>query len=424
MSKKSRLQAACAATLVFAILAWLVYEVGSEVTRRSTATAARELIGASKYDEAGPSLASWLEREPDSAEAHFLAARRAFGLARFEMGIADLDAAAKLGYSPSAIARERGIILARLGRLSEAEPILRSLFQARANDRSADPELDEALAKCYLENFRLRAAEEVVDRWVADAPDDPKARYWRADLNRRKTGFNLNSVISDYERVLQLDHDYEQARIPLAELYLKAHRNSDAEREYVTYLKNHPDDVEASVGMGQVAAANGRDDRAIEYLDHAMNLAPKDYRPIFERGKLESRRGQFARALEFFDKAIGLDSVEPEIRYQRSLVLSAMGRTDDARKDQELSNRLRKQKEDLDELLEGLLRYPADTERQIQAARWFFEHGHPDEGVRWAEKILREHPAQVETNRLMADHYEKLGNRGLANFYRMQAGEH
>lgn len=84
--------------------------------------------------------------------------------------------------------------------------------------------------------------------------------------------------------------------------------------------------------------------------------------------------------------------------------------------------RLRKEQEGLDKLLEGLRKSPADTDLQFRTARWFFEHGHPDHGLRWAEKVLREHPHHVETSRLLADHYEKQGNRGLANFYRMEAG--
>jgi tetratricopeptide (TPR) repeat protein len=424
MSTLARSQMACVAGLVLILLAWLANGVLNDFARRSSASVARELIRAGKFDEAGPALAKWLEWAPDSAEGRFLAARRALALNRLDLGLAELDAASKLGYSRDAIDRERGILFARLGRLSDAEPILRRLFYARAKASPADRALDEALAKCYIENFQLRAAEEVVKRWVLDAPDDPKARYWLADLTRRTTEFDLRSLISDYERVLELDSGYDQARIPLAELYLKAHRNSDAEREYLTYLKRHPEDLEACLGMGQVAATDGRDDLAIDYLNRAMMLAPKDHRPAVERGKLDSRRRRFASALAFFDKAIELDSVDPDIRYQRSVVLSAMGRTDDARKEQEVMSRLRKEKEDLDKLLEGLLRFPADTERQVQAARWFFEHGHPEEGARWAEKILREHPGQVEMNRLLAGHYEKQGKRGLANFYRMQAGGH
>jgi tetratricopeptide (TPR) repeat protein len=422
MSWLARTQVVCGLILVLTTLALLFTRGFVEFERRANAKSARELISAGKFEEAGRPLTNWLKTEPDSAEARFLAARRAFGLQRFDVGIIELDAAQKLGYPQNSVARERGIILAMLGRLTEAEPILRPLFQARAGDHSVDPDLDEALAKCYIENFQLRAAEDVVNRWIIDAPTSAKANYWKADLKRRKSGVELPALIRDFEHVLELDGNHDRARIALAELYLKVHRNADAEREYVAYQQRHPDNIDAWLGLGQIAAENGQIARAIELLDRATALAPNDSRPLVARGKIESRRGSLELALKFLDKAVVVDNIEPEVRYQRSLILSRLGRTDDARKEQDETSRLRKEKEELDELLQGLLTFPADTERQIRASRWFFDHGHPEEGARWAEKILREHAHHVEANRLLADHYERQGKTGLANFYRLQGG--
>jgi tetratricopeptide (TPR) repeat protein len=421
MRRLARSRIVCGAALSLIILAFLFSKARDEFVRGSSAKAARELIQAGQFEEAGGPLARWIQHAPDSAEARFLAARRAFGLHGFDEGFAELDAARKLGYSQNAIDRERGIVYSRLGRLALAEPILRRLFMDREDDHASDPALDEALARCYIENFQLHAAEGVVKRWIADAPLDPKARYWHADLRRRKAGIELASLIDDYEHVLRLDDRYDQARIPLAELYLAAHRLGDAEKQYATYLQRHPDDVEACLGMGRVAAEDGRDDLAIQFLDRSMKFAPGDIRPLVERGKLESRRGRFAAALEYFDRAVGLDSPEPEIHYQRSLVLAAMGRAGDAMKERAEVSRLRKEKEGLDKLLEDLRKSPADTELELRAARWFFDHGHPEAGLRWAEKILREHPRNAEASKLLADQYEKQGKPGLANFYRLQS---
>ncbi len=420
MSRLARSRVVYGSALALIIVAWLFLKARDEYVRRSSARAAREMIQASRFDEAGWPLATWIRHAPDSAEARFFAARREFGLHRARAGFVELEAARKLGYPQAAIDRERGIVLTSLGRLAEAEPILRRLFKDRADDRSSDPALDEALARCYIENFQLRAAEGVVKRWIADAPLDPKARYWYADLRRRKGGIELGSLIDDFEHVLRLDGGYDQARIPLAELYLAAHRHGDAEKQYATYLQRHPDDIEAYLGMGRVAAEDGRDDLAIQFLGRSIELAPKDNRPLVERGKLESRRGRFAAALEYFDRAADLDSLEPEIRYQRSLVLAAMGRAEDAVKERAEVARLRKEKEDLDKLLQGLLKTPADIDLELRAARWFFEHGHAEAGLRWAEKILREHPGDARASGLLADEYEKQGKPGLANFYRLQ----
>lgn len=50
-----------------------------------------------------------------------------------------------------------------------------------------------------------------------------------------------------------------------------------------------------------------------------------------------------------------------------------------------------------------------------------FEHGHTEEGVRWAEKVVRDKPGNPEACRLLVAHYRSVGNPGLANFYRAQS---
>ena len=419
--RRARLLCGISAAVVFCL--WVFFALRGELERRSSAAVARRLIGAGEYDRAGEPLARWLAQAPDCAEARFLAARRAVALERFDEAFAQLEAARKLGHSPDQIDRERGIALARIGRLSEAEPILRKLFMASAGEKSADPDLDEALTKCYVENFQLRAAEEVVKRWIVDAPRAAKAQYWHAELLRRKSGSDARSLINEFEQVLQLDDHFDQARITLGQLYLSAHRNSDAEREFTMYLQRHPEDVEARLGLGQIAAEDGRETVAIQILDRSIKLAPDDWRPLFLRGKIESRAGRFARALDFFDKAASLDLVEPEIQYQRSVMLGSLGRVNEAKKARAEMARLRRENDELDKLINDLRKSPEEIELQYRAAQWFFVHGRPAEGLRWTEKILRQNSRHAETNRLLADHYQRTGQHGLAQFYKLQGGD-
>jgi hypothetical protein len=50
-----------------------------------------------------------------------------------------------------------------------------------------------------------------------------------------------------------------------------------------------------------------------------------------------------------------------------------------------------------------------------------FTHGKEPEGVRWAETILRDEPGQPAACQLLADHFDRTGKAGLANFYRTQS---
>ena len=125
-----RLKTAVAAALVLIALPWLFFKVRVELAIRTDAQAARRLLAEGKYQEASAPLERWLKAKPGAAEAHFLAARGAIGLRLFDLGLAGLNKARMLGYPAEAIDRERGIALARAGRLTEAEPILRKLLMA------------------------------------------------------------------------------------------------------------------------------------------------------------------------------------------------------------------------------------------------------------------------------------------------------
>jgi predicted Zn-dependent protease len=409
------------AALVLLGAGWLAVAASARISLRADARSARRLIEAKAYEAARAPLQRWLKAEPGSAEAWFLLARQAIGLGQDEAALAAMKQASARGYSKSAVSRERGLALVRLGKLVEAEPPLRETFLAENASGTADAEVDEALARCYLETFQLRAAEEVTNRWVRDAPDDPRAYFWRAETEQRKADADADVMIANYERALALDPGHDRARLALATLYLKAHRNQDAAREFTAYLQTHPDDLEAILGLGQIAAAEGNDDEAIRRLERARSLAPGDSRPLVERGKMELQRGRLAAALECFDQAVALDSEEPEVHLQRSVLLARMGREDEARKERDETARLRKQKDELASLLKDLNRSPGDVALQYAAARWLWDHRHPEEAARWAQKIVGEHPRHAEANRLLAEFYEKQGNRGLANFYRVQA---
>ena len=283
-----------------------------------------------------------------------------------------------------------------------------------------DPEADEALAKCYLETFQLGQAETVIDRWIHDAPGAVKPFHWKLELARKiKAGSAIE--IGILQQILELDPSSERARLDLAEIHLQNHRLDDAAREYTKVLELKPDSPAADHGLGVIALERGDEEAAIRHLDRAVKLDPRDPRLLMDRARLEIGHGRLESGLRFLDRAMSLDASEPEVHYQRSLLLNRLGRTALARSELETSARLREQRKHIQKLLDEMLAAPGDLDHQYDAARWLFEHGHPEEGLRWAEKILRDQPRHFRTNRLLADYYEKQGNHGLANFYQLQA---
>ncbi len=66
------------------------------------------------------------------------------------------------------------------------------------------------------------------------------------------------------------------------------------------------------------------------------------------------------------------------------------------------------------------MRRPLDAKLRSETASWLMEHGHEDEAVDWANLVLQGDPTHPAMNRLLADHFRKKGQPGLAKFYEAQ----
>ena len=91
------------------------------------------------------------------------------------------------------------------------------------------------------------------------------------------------------------------------------------------------------------------------------------------------------------------------------------------RTENQLAMRLRNEHDHILQLRSKILKDPNDRASRYEVARWMFDHGHHDEGLKWAREVLRADPNHAPTHQLLADYYEKQGNAGLANYHRLRA---
>jgi tetratricopeptide (TPR) repeat protein len=406
LESKRRRAAWTAGLFLIAAVAWAAWKVPEVRAVRRDADSARRLVAAGKFDEARAPLLRWLKARPDAGEAYFLLARSAIHFGVFDQAFPLLARAEAAGYPWEPIALERARALMRLGRHHEAAPILNQLVFSPA--AKPDAAADEAFAQCALESFQFPTAAAAIERWMRDAPRDARPYLWKADVDRR-TDAGLSAITEDYEQALARDPGCAPALLNLGEMYLQAHRLDEALARYSAYLARFPDDPAAHLGLGKTLAERGNAAAAVEHLDRAAELDPRDARPLLERARLDIQSGNLERALSFLDRALELDQGELKLQlhYLRSLVLARLGRKTAARSEQEVIDGLRREQSELSKLLKALKASPRDVTLQYNAARWLFDHGHPEEGLRWAEKILREFPSHAETSRLIDDYYRK-----------------
>jgi tetratricopeptide (TPR) repeat protein len=173
---------------------------------------ARQALAAGRYNDADVALARWLKAVPAAAEAHLLKGRVAVELGHIAEAVAELNRAQNDQTDPHGMALLRAIIASKAGRHAVALPVLQQAFDA---GRAPDRQVDQRLAKTYLETYDLEGAAVVLDRWARDFPDDPKPHLWRAEIDRR-TGGDGEALQRDYREAIRRDPSLAAGRLPPA----------------------------------------------------------------------------------------------------------------------------------------------------------------------------------------------------------------
>jgi tetratricopeptide (TPR) repeat protein len=401
--------------IVFALAAGLWLR--KAVLLRRDQQLVRRAIAARHFDLANSAIERWLKSAPDSGEAHYLKAEIAWGRNDLPTVDQELMYARQLGHDEQATDRLRGLLLARGPQSALAERLLRQTFDGSLKP---DPEVAEALARLYLGTFQLGEAAAVLDRWMKEMPHDARPILMRTEIDTRNRA-RPDVLIGLFRDALARDPSLEKARLGLAS-QLRLNRNhADAAEEYAAYLARKPDDPLAHLGAGQNALEMGDSAQATQFLDRALELAPHDSEVLAGRAELEFRLGRLESALKYFDQAIQADPFDHWNHYQRMLILSRLGQTTEANAERRVVERLKNEQARFTQVSRELLRNPLDAALRSEAALWLMTHGHENEGVEWANLVLRADPAHPAMNRLLADYYRQKGQTGLANFHETRA---
>ena len=225
----------------------------------------------------------------------------------------------ELGHPRNELDLLRALITSKTKRYAEAKPTLRQAF---VQQRTPDRQVDEALAKAYLETYDLTRAMMVLDRWARDFPDDPKPFLWRAEVHSR-TNESVGAVEDDYREALRRDPSLARARPWPGRRAAQANRSAEAAVEYDAYLALEPDDAVAHLGAGRNRMEQGDEAAATAHLERAMALDGENAEPLKEMADAATRRGDWVETLNLLDRAIALDPYDVTLRYSRGLARDA-----------------------------------------------------------------------------------------------------
>ena len=145
-----------------------------------------------------------------------------------------------------------------------------------------------------------------------------------------------------FQKALEVDPNEPSAHLGLAELHLQTHRLDEATAEFARYLELQPGERLSVPRPGEGRGGAGRRDGGRRLLrEVGQRWHPATSGRSSSGASSSSGWGGFESALGFIDRALKLDAGEPEVHYQRSLILARLGRAAESRAEQDAAARPR-----------------------------------------------------------------------------------
>ena len=136
---------------------------------------------------------------------------------------------------------------------------------------------------------------------IALVPGDAHWPYYLA-LHFEETG-ELEKAIEYYQKSLDLNPDYPNTWLRLAEVLLELNNLPAAQRGYEAALQLQPGMVAAYAGIGTVALRQKNYPRAIEYLSRALDLQPEATQLHYRLAQAYRKTGDIEKAREHIAKS-------------------------------------------------------------------------------------------------------------------------
>lgn len=376
---------------------------------------AHKALQKDRIDDARTHLARSLDMRPRSASVQFLAARTARRAGAHEEAKQHLRRSKELGWDETAVMLEEVLIEAQ----SDPRRYAGYLFGCVKRDHPDSEAILEVLSRGYLNLFDLPKALHCLDTWLERNPNAIRGLTWRGytleRLERREQSRQ------DFQRVVDLDAEHDEARTRLAKSLLKDRNMQEAAAHFELLSQRRPEDIQVLRGLALCRQEQDRREEAEQLLDRAFAVNPDDMLTLTQRGRLALETGRLEEAEDSLRRAVTLAPFEREPVFNFSRCLQARGKHQEA---QQWLDRLAQVETDLaavKKLVTQVLATPADPNPRHELGVIYLRNGQEKEGLRWLQSALLCDPRQRATHRVLADYFEKQGQPELASQHRQLA---
>ena len=284
---------------------------------------ARAFLAQGKVQKAEASVRSYLTKQQDSADAHFL-----LGLILFRK--IQADATEKSSFPDSSNSGTRAA-----GAQSRAEYARASLAEYTEGAKYERPSASDL--KIVALNYVLLGSYADASKWltrsVEENPKDAEAWYY---LGRSKYNQNrFEEAILAFERSLALEPRNVKAQSNLGLSYAGLNRIPEALaalQQAIAWQADSPGkSAEPYIEMGDLLIQQNRVPEAVEYLLHAVQIAPGESRAREKLGNAYLNANDLAEAQSQLEAGIAVDPENPSLHYLLGAVYRKQGQPEKAK---------------------------------------------------------------------------------------------
>jgi tetratricopeptide (TPR) repeat protein len=365
-------------------------------------------------------LQSYLKVHSHDATTHFLAARTARRGGMFDDARRHLEDCEHLHWPRDSIALERMLITVQQGEVAAHEEYLLSCLDS---EHEEVPLILEALIEGYFRSFKVEMAAFCVQKFLERQPDNPQGYFWSGQVH--DTMELIPDAVLDYGKAIDLDPDFDLARLYLAEDLVRSERGSEALPHFELLRSKHYHERRVQLGLASCLAVMGDLEKAGELLDEwLVEMAPDDphaLQAMTERGKIALSLEQPAEAEKWFRKGLALFPHNREILYHLFLSLEELDRHEEARifeaQCRDIDNDLRR----VEHFKEQLRRNPHDPAPRYEIGVILLRLGRDNDALTWLVSALQEDALYRPALVALADYYEKKGDTVRVKEFRRRA---
>lgn len=232
-------------------------------------------------------------------------------------------------------AEMRGLTLFRLGRQTEAIPILEALHDWTPTTK-VDP--NYVLALCYIDVHRYDDARHALARQYGFEPDSAAAYLVAARLFLRRE--NLVAAQEFARKAVALNPQLPLAHLLLGEVALAGEQLKEAIEEFEKEKSLNPLYGGLYDRLGDAYSRAGDYQRAQQALERALLLEPYATGPYILLGKVLLRKQDPVSAASYLERAEKMDPANYMTHTFLSQAYRLMGRAEDASKEAATAQRL------------------------------------------------------------------------------------